>query len=132
MNYIDIFRKTVLVWLVIGICGLLYPANTGAFSGRSIFPEGMEQVEIYGLVMEVNAREAYLIVGEKRINVTGFDVGGQHYKTSLLDAKARAVELSSFRKGQRVLVQGLRLPDGVIVAGRVQKLAPGQKHKVGK
>lgn len=123
MYYMGIFRKTLLLWLVIGICGLLYPANTGAFSGKStIFPEGVEPFELNGVIMEVNTREAYLIVAEKRINVE-LKVGDQLYRASLLDTKGRAIKLSSFRKGQRVLVRGLKLTDGVIAAGLVKKLS---------
>jgi len=129
MYYVGIFRKTLLLWLVIGLCGLLYPANTRAFSGKNIFPQGVEPFELYGKIMEVNIHKAYLIVAEKKISITGFKVGDQLYKTTFLDAKGSPVELSSFRKGQRVLVQGVTLPDGAMVAGRVQKLLPGQKHK---
>jgi len=128
MYYTGIFRKTLLLWVVIGICGLLYPAHAGAFSGKNIFPQGVEPFELYGKIMEVNIHKAYLIVAEKRINV-GFKIGDQLYNTTFLDAEGKPITLSSFRKGQRVLVQGFTLPDGAMVAGRVQKLLPGQKHK---
>lgn len=129
MYYTGIFRKILLLCLVIGICGFLYPAHAGAFSGKNIFPEGVEPFELYGIIMEVNIQKAYLIVAEKKISVTGFKVGDQLIKTTFLDANGSPITLSSFRKGQRVLVQGVTLPDGIIVAGRVQKLLPGQKHK---
>ena len=129
MYYTGIFRKTLLLWVVIGICGLLYPANSGAVSAKNIFPEGVEPFELYGKIMEVNIHKAYFIVAEKKISVTGFKVGDQLIKTTFLDANGRPVKINTFRKGQRVLVQGVTLPDGTIVAGRVQKLLPGQQHK---
>ena len=129
MYYLAIFRKTLLLCLVIGMCAPLYPASAGAFSGKNIFPKGVEPFELYGKIMKVNTREAYFIVAEKRISVTGFEVGDQVIKTTFLDPKGNPIEVTSFRKGQRVLVQGVTLPDGTMVAGRVQKLLPGQSHK---
>jgi hypothetical protein len=128
MYYMGVLKRTLLLWLVIGICGLLYPATTNASGETIIFPEGVEPFELYGTIMEANTVEAYLIVGEKRINVE-LKVGEQVYKASLLDTKGKPVKLWSFRKGQRVRVQGVKLPDGALVAGKVQKLSPGHKHK---
>ena len=130
MHYTNIFRKTVLLWLVIGVCGLLYPTNTGAFSEKDLLPKGFEPFELYGTIMVVNIQKAYLIVAEKKISVTGAKVGGQLFETSLLDTKGKPVKLTSFRKRQRVRVQGVTLPNGVIVAWEVRQLRPGQKHKV--
>ena len=129
MYYIGIFRKTLLLCLVVGMCGLLYPANAGAFSGKNVFPQGVEPFELYGNIMEVNTQKAYLIVAEKKISLTGFKVGDQVIETTFLDARGRPAQVTSFREGQRVLVQGVTLPDGTMVAGRVQKLSPGRSHK---
>jgi len=124
MNCLDIFRKIPLLWLVIGMCGLLYPNNTGAFSAKTIDFDRFEPVEVNALIAEVNRAEAYLIVGEKKIYLMEFKVGNTLYKTTLVDVKGNALQLNSFRKGQRVLVRGIKLPDGGIAAGVVQKLSP--------
>jgi len=129
MYYTGIFRKTLLLWLVMGVCGLLYPAHADAIEGKNIFPAGVEPFELYGKIMEVNITKEFMIVAEKKISLTGFKVGEQVIKTTFLDTKGKPITIYSFRKGQRVLAQGVTLPDGTMVAGTVRILPPGQSHE---
>ena len=89
----------------------------------------MEEVEINALIMEVNTIKSYMIVAEKRIDISEFKMEDKAYKTSLLDKKGNAVQLNAFKEGQRVLVRGFKLSDGVTVAESIQEVSASEKGK---
>jgi len=137
MYYMDIFRKILLLWLFMGIYGLVYPYNTGAFSGKDIFPEGIEPddlvyIEIAASVMEINTHEAYLIVGDKRFYVADIKRDGKRYKTKLMDQEGGEVQLDFFRKGRMVFVAGFTIPDGRNVAFVIKQLSANEEARVKK
>lgn len=123
MYYMKIFKKGLILCLTISMCVFLYPAyNSYAFSWINIDLENSEPVEINALIMEVNTAKSYMIVAEKKINITSFKDGKKIYKTKLMNKKGRVVQLSSFKEGQRVLVKGVKLIDGQIVALEIKKI----------
>ena len=126
MNYTDIYKKIIVLWLVIGVGGILSANNAGAFSGVTIDPARSKAVKINALIMEVNIEKSYLIVAEKRFDVTEYKMDGEIHKTALLNANGQAVPLQSFKEGQRVLVKGIKLPKGEMIAEVVQEIAPSK------
>jgi len=131
MNYTNVFAKTLFLLIAIGMCVLSYPNNTTALSKESIDFESMEPVEINAVISEINLREAYLIVGEKKILLIEFKVGSKHYRTAFVNERGNTSYITSLRailwKGERVLVRGFKLANGDIVAGIIKKIPSAHK-----
>jgi len=131
MNY---YKKTVKKVILLGtlmavMMGFFHPDYSAAVSGLTIDPDAMEEVEIKASVMEVNILKSYVIVAEKKFDVSEFKMGDKFYKTSLLDKEGNAVQLKTFKKGERVLARGFELPGGVTVAEAIQKVSGSKKGK---
>jgi len=123
MCYMKIFKKGLILCLIINICVFLHPAyNSYAFSWLNIDLENSEPVEINAVIMEVNTAKSYMIVAEKKINIISFKDGKKIYKTKLMNEKGRVVQLGSFKERQRVLVKGVKLIDEQIVALEIKKI----------
>jgi len=125
MNY---YKKTVKKVILLGtlmavMMGFFHPDYSAAVSGLTIDPDAMEEVEIKASVMEVNILKSYVIVAEKKFDVSEFKMGDKFYKTSLLDKQGKAVLLNTFKKGQRVFVRGFILSEEVAVAEVIQKMS---------
>lgn len=130
----DYCKKTIkkvflLVILMTVMLGFFHPNHSSAVSGLTIDPDAVEEVEINALIMEVNILKSYMIVAEKKIDISEFKMGDKTYKTSLLDKQGNAVQLNAFQKGQRVLVRGFKLSGGVTVAEIIQEVSASEKGK---
>ena len=136
MNYTNVFTKTLFLLIAVGMCGFSYPDHTAASSKESINLDGMEPVELNAVISEINQREAYLIVGEKKVQLIEFKVGSKHYMTAFVDEKGHTSYITSLRtilwERQRVLVRGFKLDNGDILAGIIKKIPSGDKKKTGK
>lgn len=131
MNYC---KKTIKKVFLLGILmavmlGFFHPNHSSAVSGLTIDPDAVEEVEINALIMEVNILKSYMIVAEKKIDISEFKMGDKAYKTSLLDKQGNAVQLNAFKKGQRVLVRGFKLSGEVTVAEIIQEVSASEKGK---
>jgi hypothetical protein len=62
-----------------------------------------------------------MIVAEKWIAICKFSFGDAYKATALIDSVGRPVKLTSFKEGQRVIVSGFEMPDGMIVAEKIQQ-----------
>ncbi len=122
-------KKVLLGILMVVMLGIFIPNHSAAVSGLTIDPDAVEDVEINALVMEVNTIKSYIIVAEKKIDISEFKMGDKAYKTSLLDKNGNAVQLNAFKEGQRVLVRGFKLPGGVTVAEIIQEVSASEKGK---
>jgi len=91
----------------------------------------MEPVEINAVISEINLKEAYLIVGEKKIYLIEFKVGNNHYRTAFVNERGHTSYINSLRtilwKKERVLVRGFKLDNGDILAGIIKKIPSGHK-----
>ena len=131
MNYTNVFTKTFFLLIVMGMCALSYPNNTAAFSKKSIDFDRMEPVEINAVISEINLKEAYLIVGEKKIFLIEFKVGDKHHRTAFVNQRGNTSYITSLRTSlwlkERVLVRGFKLDNGDILAGIIKKISSGHK-----
>lgn len=127
MNRIKYAQKKTMLLVVAGIFTLLsVTAAAGAqkFTGVKLDSNTALPVEINALVMEVNLSQSYIVIAEKRFEVTPFMIDGKVGKTLLADQTGNPVKLNFFKEGQRVFVKGLKLPDEErYVAGRVQLIS---------
>jgi len=131
MNYTNIFKKTIFLLIAIGMCVLSYPNNTIAFSKESIDFDYVEPFKINAVISMINLNKAYLIAGEKKILFMEFKVGDKHYKTAFVNQRGSTSYVTSLRTslwlGERVIVKGLKLPNGDILAGIIKKVPSGHK-----
>jgi len=125
MKRSKIYINIIWVWIIIGIGGLLCPNPAGAFSGITIDPDRIEFIELDADVMEVNVAKAYLVVAEEKFLITDFKIAGKIYQSSVVDAEGKVISFKSLKKGQRVIVKGIKLPNENI-AGLVQKIPHGK------
>ena len=130
----DYYKKTNKKVFLLGILlavmlGLFYPNHSSAVPGLTIDPDAMVEVEINASIMEVNTIKSYMIIAEKRFDISEFKKEGKTYKTSLLDKNGNAVKLNAFKKGERVLARGFKLSDGVYMAETIQEVSASEKGK---
>lgn len=131
MYDMKIFKKGLILCLILSMCGFLYPADHSyAVTWINIDMENSDPVEINALIMEVNTAKSYMIVAEKKIKITSFKDGKKIYHTKLMNEKGKVIQLSSFKEGQRVLVRGVLLIDEQIVALEIKKIRDKKKHRV--
>jgi len=76
--------------------------------------------ELTGSIMEIDLAENMLVVAEYRIYVVDLLIGDEHLLTVLSDDAGEAIAFESFDQGQTVLVRGLQLPDGRVIAELIQ------------
>jgi hypothetical protein len=135
MNCKTIFRNILLAFFVLFTGLILYPNDTAAFSLKRSDIDHIVKSEtdfkINALVMEVNLRKAYIIVGEITIYFMDFKAGGKHYRTAFVNENGDISYAASMRVSQweekRVLVKGYKLPSGDIVAESIEKIAASHK-----
>ncbi len=131
MNYTNIFTKTLFIWIAIGMGVLLHPNDSAASSTKSINFDRMEPFVINAVISEINLKEAYLIVGEKKVYPIEFKLGDKQYKTAFVNQRGNASYITSLRTslwlGERVLVKGFKLSNGDIIAGIIKKISSGHR-----
>jgi len=77
--------------------------------------------------MEVNIEKSYVVVAEKWFDVTEFKIGNEIYQTNLLNPNGKNIHLTSFKKGQRVIIFGIKLSKDQFVADSIQIKAAGNE-----
>jgi hypothetical protein len=139
MNCTKIFKNLLLAFLILGMGLILNPDDTAAFSlkrseiDRIVHSE--TDFKINALVMEVNLKKAYIIVGEITIYFMDFKTGGKQYRTAFVNERGDTSYAASVRASKweekRVIVKGYKLGSGDIVAESIEKMA-AVKSKTGK
>lgn len=85
-------------------------------------PDECAPFEVIGPVMEADPERGVIVVAEREIRGLNAWVGGKEIKTQYLDEQGKPRPRGLFRKGETVLVEGFRHPEGFIAATRLQKL----------
>jgi hypothetical protein len=114
---------------------ILHPDNSAAFSLKSSDIDQIVHSEtnftLNALVMEVNLKKAYVIVGEITIHFMDFKAGGKHYRTAFVNERGDTSYADSVKASQweekRVIVKGYKLGSGDIVAESIERVA--SRHK---
>jgi len=81
-----------------------------------------EEFKVNSVIMEINPSESFMVVAEKYISIS--TESNVSTKTLLLDEKDNKVDLSAFKRGQRVYVAGQKTEKDIIRA-TVVKMLPG-------
>ncbi len=85
-------------------------------------PDECAPFEVIGSVMEADPERGVIVVAEREIRGLNAWVGGKEIKTQYLDEQGKPRPRGLFRKGETVVVEGFRHPEGFIAATRLQKL----------
>jgi len=131
MNNTNVFTKTLFLLIAIGMGLLLHPNYTVALSTKSIDFDSMEPFEINAVISEINLREAYLIVGERKVYSIEFKMGSTRYRTAFVNQRGSTSYIISLKaslwQGQRVLVRGLELANGDVIGGIIKMMPSGRE-----
>lgn len=122
MNNVHLLKRCLWVILAMALIGYWCP-NQGRAASRPITAEALEYsgpFELTAPIMEIHRGKNMLIVAEKEIYTVDLMVGSEHLLTIFSDAEGGAVAFESLKRGQTVLVRGLELPDGRIIAELIQ------------
>ncbi|MBW2604476.1 MAG: hypothetical protein JRE28_09210 [Deltaproteobacteria bacterium] len=130
MNYTNLFRNIVLFFFVLGVGLMSYPNDAAAFSKKRIDFDRIKPIEINAVVHDINVKQKYLIVGEQKVYLVEFKLGGDEYRSAFVDEKGDTSYITSLSasrwKGKRVFVRGFKLSNGDIVAGIIKRIRSGR------
>jgi hypothetical protein len=122
MNIVHLLKRCF--WALLTVTLIVYWCpNQSRAASKPITPEELlysGPFEITSRIMEIDHGKNMLIVAENEIYVVDVMVGEEHLLTVFSDAEGRAVSFESFARGQTVLVQGIQLPDGRVIAELIQ------------
>jgi hypothetical protein len=122
MKNVDKIKRLIGALLAVTLIVGWYPNQSGAASG-AITPSDLTYsgpFEITAPIMEIAYKPLMLIVAEYSIYVVDQNVGSEHLLTVLKDADGQGIAFESLQRGQMVMVRGLKLPDGRIIAELIQ------------
>jgi len=129
----NILAKTLLLSLVMPISGFFHMNHADASQQwKGIKAEDVGYIGLAASIMEINVREGYLIIGDKKFYVADIRRDGKRYKTKLMDEEGGEVRLGFFRKGQMVFVGGFAVPDGRNAAFVIKRLSATEEARVKK
>jgi hypothetical protein len=70
-----------------------------------------------------------LIIAENEIYVVDLMIGTEYIKTVLSDADGRPILFDSLDRGQTVMVRGMKLPDGRVIAEELVQLSSSVENR---
>jgi len=85
--------------------------------------EYSEPFEVSARIMDIDYSNHMLIVLESKVYVVDLLIGAQNLKTVLTNANGNPILFSSLSQGQKVMVRGMKLPDGRVIAGELVRLS---------
>ena len=104
--------------------GMLWPLAAGAVSDgiSEAALDNADPVEFSSHVMSVDYGKGVLVVAEAEVMIVDMFIAGEQFTSRVVDSEGEAISIESIYKGQTVMVQGLKLGDGRVVAAMVQVL----------
>ena len=111
---------------------LLWPPVGGA--NPDFLPDldldNSDPVEFSSRIMEIDYGKGMLVVAENEVMIVDAVIGDEQFTSLVADPEGEVISIESLHSGQKVLVRGLKLPDGRVLASMVRLLgAPGLTNK---
>ena len=111
---------------------LLWPPVGGA--NPEFLPDldldNSDPVEFSSRIMEIDYGKGMLVVAENEVMIVDAVIGDEQFTSLVTDPEGEVISIESLHSGQKVLVRGLKLPDGRVLASMVRLLgAPGLTNK---
>ena len=122
MNKLKLLHRWAGALCVCLCVGLLWPFAAGAASGiiSEAALDNADPVEFSSHVMSVDYGKGVLVVAEAEVMIVDMFIAGEQFTSQVVDSEGEAISIESIYKGQTVMVQGLKLGDGRVVAAMVQ------------
>ena len=117
-------NKGLKTFLIILLVILLWPLICGA-SSKPISEADLDNadpVELRSPIMAIDYAKGTLVVAEKEVMIIDLMIGNERFTTQVTNAAGDAISFGSLAIGQNVMVQGLKLGDGRVLAALVQQL----------
>jgi len=125
-----IANKRTGIFFIFFLLILLSPLVSGAspelISDRDL--DDSDPVEFSSRIMEIDYGKAMMVVAEHKVLTVDLMIGDEQYTTRVTGPQGKVISFDSLHPGQKVLVRGLKLADGRVVASMVQQL--GARHQV--
>jgi hypothetical protein len=115
-------KSSIMLILAIGISAIFggNAAEAEGELGANVKSDNIAVFDLDAAIMEIDAQKGFVVIAEKRFNITEYWVDGKKYKSKLSNQNGDPVDLGALEVGQRVLVRGFELTDGVHIADSVQ------------
>jgi len=114
------------LWAVFTVLFLMFlcPSFKAASSEplSNVDLEACDPVKLTSTIMEIDPENNMLVVAEKEIMIVDTTIAAERFITDLADIEGKAIPLERFAPGRSVRIDGLILPDGRILASRVQEV----------
>jgi hypothetical protein len=124
-----ISNKKTGIFFIFFLIILLWPLISGAspelISDRDL--DDSDPIEFSSRIMEIDYGKALLVVAEHKVLTVDLMIGDEQYTTRLTGPRGKEISFDSLHPGQKVMVRGLKLADGRVVASMVQQL--GARHQ---
>ena len=111
-----------LLLLLIFLWPLMSLASSNHISGRDL--DDADLVEFSSHIMSIDYGNGVLVVAERIVMIVDLRIGGEQFTTQVTNSEGQTIAIESLYQGQKVLVKGLKLDDGRVVASRVQVQQP--------
>jgi len=125
MNNMDLFKRWF--WIILTVTLVIYWCpNPGQADSDAITPSDLEHsgpFEFSATIMEIDYGKNMLIIAENEIYVVDIMIGSEYIKTVISNANGGAILFDSFDRGQTVMVRGMKLPDGRVIAEELVRLS---------
>ena len=122
-----ISHKRTGIFFIFFLIILLWPLVSGA-SPELILDRDLDAadpIEFSSRIMEIDYGKAVLVVAEYTVLTVDLIIEDKQYTTRVTGPQGKVISFDSLHTGQKVLVRGLKLADGRVVASMVQQFGAG-------
>jgi len=101
---------------------LLMPSSASAGSPIDISSQTTwQEYWVYTSIDKIKSDCSELTIAGERVRIGAYIRDGINAETEFLDAKRRTMQRCRFRRGEKVIVSGIFLKDGTVMAFSIQK-----------
>ena len=131
MNNVDLFKRWVWILLTVTLV-ICWCPNQGRADAHAITPSDLkysDPFELTAKIMEIDYGKNKLIMAEYEIYVIDLMIGAEYVKTALSDADGGTIFIDSLDRGQTVMVSGMKLSDGRVIAEELVRLSSSIENR---
>ena len=131
MNNVDLFKRWFWTLLTVTLIVCWYPSQ-GQADAHAITPSDLkysDPFELTAKIMEIDCGKNKLIIAENEIYVIDLMIGAEYVKTVLSDADGGTIFIDSLDRGQTVMVSGMKLSDGRVIAEELVRLSSSIENR---
>ena len=132
MNNVDVFKRWVWILLTVTLV-ICWCTNQGrADDAHAITPSDLkysDPFELTAKIMEIDYGKNKLIMAEYEIYVIDLMIGAENVKTVLSDADGGTILIDSLERGQTVMVSGMKLSNGRVLAEELVRLSSSIENR---